>query len=82
MPLFRFWRKSKVHEIDIEGVRRRVHGMREAQAASPATLVDLFALVGENDLPRPRRSFTGEPPQPPRVMPEEIQATGQYQWEG
>jgi len=81
MALFSFLRKPRINELDIEEVRRRVHGIREVDGTPPSSLADLFVLVGETDAPRPRRSFTEAPPEPERVMPDQVPSTGAYQWE-
>jgi hypothetical protein len=76
----RFFRKPKVYQLDLDEVRRRVHGIRELSGPSPS-LVDLFSLVGENDVMRPPRSFKDQPPEPARVTPDQVPSTGVYQWE-
>jgi hypothetical protein len=72
--LFKNRRKSRIDELDIEAVRRRVHGINP-EGENHMSLVELFSMVGEVDtIPKPRR-YTFEPDEDEpgdRVLPSEV----------
>ena len=84
-----FKKKSILNQIDVENVRRRVHGIREAEEREGN--LQLFARLGEelktasvnprviDTTPRGSYTFGAAPAEPdrPRVVPAQIPTTGQ-----
>jgi hypothetical protein len=77
---FRKSSKARLNQIDIEGVRRRVQAIRQA-SGEPASLADLFAMLGESDIARAKPSADKDGQEPKRVLPDQVPSTGSFHWE-